>query len=113
MDSRRDTQGSHCLKEIQRSVDVRAEGLARRMPGHWHEALRGKVEDVVRCRLLQEVAHRTGVTQVALEKVDAVADVVNALCVAPPADRAPEVDAILLQQIFCQMASHEAGNPCD
>src|SRR4029453_17526473 len=103
---------AHALEEVHLADGVGPQGLRRRVPGGLHEALRRQVNDVVRPRLLEERAHREEIAQVALDQVDPLAQVLDVLGLAPPAQRADHVGPALEREL-AEMAAHETGDSND
>src|SRR5439155_26447065 len=81
-------------------------------PRRHHEALRREVDDVVGPRLLEEGAHREEIAQIGLEQADPVAQVLDVLRLAPPAERADHLGA-LGERILGEVTADEARDARD
>src|SRR5438034_765305 len=82
------------------------------LPRRHREALRRKVDDVVGPRLLEKRAHREEIAQVGLDQGDPVAQVLDVLRLAPPAERADHLGA-LRERVLGEVAADETGDASD
>ena len=100
------------LEEIHLADGVGEERFRWRLPGGGDERLRGQVHDVVRPRALEQIAHRGELAQVGLDQLETVAEVLDVLGVAAPAQRADHV-RLLRQGPLGEMAADEPRDPRD
>src|SRR2546422_6176223 len=100
------------LEQVHLADGVRHEGLRRRLPGRADERLRGEMNDAIGMRALDEIARRREIAQLRLDEGDALAEVLDVLGVAAPAQGAHHLGPATERELR-EMTADEPRDPRD